>query len=263
MGVDQGRRAVDIVIGGDHRRDRHVQRVVGGGEGQQAAMVATGEAEHGRAPGHHPRGLHREHVGLGAGIAEPHPFERGEAVGEQRRHLAFERGMSAVVPAEIELRLDGAPNRRMVVPIDSGRRLAEEVGAAMAVLVPEICALPPRPGDGERIDEDPRPRIPPGHAPPRPLVHLPAARAHRRILRLRLLERRPDIRIDQRCPAHPIPQPIAPSPSRGRRAITFPLSRQQDRELTPPPPTPRSPPASAAPPPLSPARWPPVAGSPP
>ena len=109
-------------------------------ENQETAVVGFLEGQHLAALGDRARERQRHQIGLGAGVAEPDPLQRGEA----RAELGGEAGLVQVGRAEdhagLERGLHGGYDRRVGMAVEPGRVLAQEIDVFVAVETPDAAA---------------------------------------------------------------------------------------------------------------------------
>ncbi len=131
IGIVPGQRHDEVADGGRHAGRAGDHRVV-------RAVVGALEDPDERPAGHRPGGPDREHRRLGAGVREPHPFDRVDPPDELLGEADLELARRAEGGSAPDLRLDRGDHRRMGMAEDQRGVVAEEVAVVVPVDVPDV-----------------------------------------------------------------------------------------------------------------------------
>ena len=146
MGGDLGLGRRDVVVAPHDHGKRHVERRAAVAENQEAAVVGFLEGQHLAALGDRARERQRHQIGLGAGVAEPDPLQRGEA----RAEFGGETGLVQVGRAQdhaiVERGGHGGHDRRIGMAVEPGGILAQKIDVLGAVQALDAAAPAARHG---------------------------------------------------------------------------------------------------------------------
>ena len=170
---DLSRRGLRVVVSADEVREGGVERRIAVLEKEDAAVVGALEHHYRRLPAGDAGEREREQVRLRPGVAEADELDRREALANRRREPSLvDVGRPEHDPVR-ERSADRLHDRRVRMPVQPRRVLAEEVEVLVPVRIDDTRTVAAHDRERERIDVNDGARVPARHEL-RPLLVQPA-----------------------------------------------------------------------------------------